>query len=141
MALRSMARFLAGAEAFDWARARWLPAGSLPTRRADHTAVALAPPGAAAAAGPPLFLVLGGVNELSKQATHVADFFRPGARSLPAGAPEMLPLDPLQLRAGSCVALRLGPPPGGAPAPLLVLGPAGGASGLQVPHASRRAPI
>ena len=120
-----LGKFLAGAEAFDWVRGRWLDAGALPTRRADHTVVQLdeppacddPPSGHAAGGAAPrpslttgassVFLVFGGVNEPSKQAISWADFYSPNRRSSPgaagpsAAAPSVLPLQHQQLRASS----------------------------------------
>lgn len=120
----SLGKFLAGGERFDWLRGRWVDAGALSTRRADHTVVSLepelpSPKNSAAAGGSPIapaptLLVLGGVNTPSKQAISWADFYRPVAQRYhsplpgPASAtPTVLPLEHQHLRASSCVALRL----------------------------------
>ena len=140
----SLGKFLAGAERFNWLRGQWVDAGALSTRRADHTVVSLEPElpsptrssatGGSSIAPVPTLLVLGGVNAPSKQAISWADFYRPVAQPqrhhsnlLPgprSAIPTVLPLEHEQLRASSCVALRLG----GTPTRVLVMGPAGGSA-------------
>lgn len=137
-----LGKFLAGGERFEWTRGQWVGAGALSTRRADHTVVSLTPEtpradeplagGCSQIFAAPTLLVFGGVNAPTKQAISWADFYRPVAQATPRNysaspaprntLPGVMPLEPQQLRASSCLALRLA----GTPTRVLVMGPAGG---------------